>query len=598
MATSTHRGPSPTDKALRGWLSATLDSLDNDLVALAATAPATPDARAWFRRARRHYKELEAPLAYYDATLCLVMNGPPSAEMVLDGHTTGRNDAKGLQRIEPVLFPSLDAHAWPLIADEVPRMRAELRHFRDAIPLVTADPSALLYAARIELARVSTLGIAGFDAPLSRDGIVESAAAVDGIRVMLRLGAPASAARTDSALARAERALATHPTFDTFDRFRFITLAANPAFDAIGAARRAVGQPLPALRRAWPMTVDRVYDVRAFDPMPYAPDDAPVPTPALVNLGRTLFFDPTLSGNGQRACASCHVPEHAFSNANVRDLAFNGDMLARNTPSLLNAAFQPMQFDDSRSLTLEDQLAVVLANDAEMRSSLAIAVSRVGRRAEYRTQFAAVFGRQDTIGTSATPVTTLRLRIALAAYVRSLTALNSRFDRAIRGDAVSLSAAERRGFNVFMGKGGCGTCHFAPLFNGTTPPDFVESEVEVIGVPSRPVRRGAVIDPDSGRADFDHLAGNLHAFKVPTVRNAALTAPYMHNGVYRTLEQVLDFYNRGGGVGIGATVPNQTLPTTPLRLSAREQRDVIAFIKSLTDTAGTTARPRHLPGIS
>jgi len=313
-------------------------------------------------------------------------------------------------------------------------------------------------------------------------------------------------------------------------------------------------------------------------------------------LGQALFFDPVLSGNGQRACASCHVPEHAFSDGKVRARAFNGDMLARNTPSLVNAAYQPMQFDDARSLTLEDQLAVVLANDAEMRSSMDIAVSRVGRSAAYRDCFAATFAHQDSMGASVNPVTALRLRIALAAYLRSLTALNSRFDRAIRGESTRLSAAERRGFTVFMGKGRCGTCHFAPLFSGTAPPEFVESEVEVIGVPSRPVIRNAQVDPDSGRADVDHLSGNLHAFKVPTVRNAELTAPYMHNGVYRTLEQVLDFYNRGGGMGIGARVPNQTLSSQPLGLTVREQRDIIAFIKSLTDTAGITGRPTSRPG--
>src|SRR5262249_1649842 len=150
------------------------------------------------------------------------------------------------------------------------------------------------------------------------------------------------------------------------------------------------------------------------------------------------------------------------------------------------------------------------------------------------------------------PIAARSVQLAVAAYVRSLAGYDAPFDRALRGDTAELGAEARRGFNLFMGKGGCGTCHFAPLFNGTAPADFVSSEVEVVGVPGQPTLRGATIDADPGRAAIDHLAGHAHAFKTPTVRNAVLTAPYMHNGVYRTLDDVLAFYDRGGGAGIGA----------------------------------------------
>jgi cytochrome c peroxidase len=173
--------------------------------------------------------------------------------------------------------------------------------------------------------------------------------------------------------------------------------------------------------------------------------------------------------------------------------------------------------------------------------------------------------------------------------------MNSRFDRAMRGEPTLLRPNERRGFNLFMGKAQCGTCHFVPLFNGVAPPTYLSDEVEVVGVPTKAVSRGATIDPDSGRAAIDHLGGHLHAFKTPTVRNAALAGAYMHNGVYRTLDQVMNFYNHGGGSGLGAQVPNATLATDALHLSGQEQRDIIAFLKTLVDTAGLTARPSRLP---
>jgi cytochrome c peroxidase len=111
-----------------------------------------------------------------------------------------------------------------------------------------------------------------------------------------------------------------------------------------------------------------------------------------------------------------------------------------------------------------------------------------------------------------------------------------------------------------MGKAACATCHFPPLFGGTLPPDNFEAEPEVIGVPQKARTAGAVIDPDPGVSGYDHAPRHRHAFKTPSLRNVALTAPYMHNGVYRTLAEVVDFYDRGGGGGIGIDLPNMTLP--------------------------------------
>jgi len=123
-----------------------------------------------------------------------------------------------------------------------------------------------------------------------------------------------------------------------------------------------------------------------------------------------------------------------------------------------------------------------------------------------------------------------------------------------------------------------------PLFNGATPPTLSESEPEVIGVPATSSRRHHAIDPDSGRFNVRRIDQHLFAFKTPTLRNIALTAPYMHNGVYATLEEVVDFYDAGGGHGLGIALPHQTLPVDSLRLTRDERRDVIAFLRTLTDT--------------
>jgi cytochrome c peroxidase len=185
--------------------------------------------------------------------------------------------------------------------------------------------------------------------------------------------------------------------------------------------------------------------------------------------------------------------------------------------------------------------------------------------------------------------------MAVASYLRSLTALNSDFDRFMRGEYDAMSPKQIEGFNIFMGKGKCATCHFMPLFNGTVPPMFSETESEVIGIPAKVAQSDAQPDDDYGKREVVTHALFDRMFKTPTLRNAALTAPYMHNGKYPTLEDVIDFYDRGGGAGIGLKLPNQTLPSEPLNLNDKEKQALISFIHALTDTSGTGSHPKKLP---
>jgi cytochrome c peroxidase len=168
---------------------------------------------------------------------------------------------------------------------------------------------------------------------------------------------------------------------------------------------------------------------------------------------------------------------------------------------------------------------------------------------------------------------------AIGSYVRSLVFLNSRFDEYMRGNRNAMNTAEINGFNLFMGKAKCATCHYMPLFNGAFPPRYMKTEAEVIGVPVSAAKNE--IDDDLGRYAIVKVASLKHAFKTPTVRNATRTAPYMHNGVFDSLEQVLDFYNKGGGVGLGMKIDNQTLPFNKLGLTKKETDDIIAFIRTL-----------------
>ena len=207
-----------------------------------------------------------------------------------------------------------------------------------------------------------------------------------------------------------------------------------------------------------------------------------------------------------------------------------------------------------------------------MHGDIKLSVQRLSQDTAYRRLFAAAFPK-------AAGIDTLEVMNAIGSYVRSLVFLNSRFDDYMRGDKQAMSAAEIDGFNLFMGKAKCGSCHYMPLFNGTFPPAYRKIETEVIGVPQSAT--GKEIDGDPGRYAIVKVESFRHAFKTPTVRNAARTAPYMHNGVFTTLEQVLDFYDRGGGVGLGMHIDNQTLPFDKLNLTPRERDNIIAFIHTL-----------------
>jgi cytochrome c peroxidase len=161
----------------------------------------------------------------------------------------------------------------------------------------------------------------------------------------------------------------------------------------------------------------------------------------------------------------------------------------------------------------------------------------------------------------------------------------------MRGDNSKMNLEEVKGFNLFMGKAKCGTCHFMPLFNGTVPPTFTFTESEVIGVPA--TKAGSVLDTDPGRFAIYQITNFKNAFKTPSLRNIGLTAPYMHNGVYTSLEEVVDFYIKGGGKGLGLKVENQTLPEDSLALTSAEKQALVAFMHTLTDSSLLREKPPY-----
>lgn len=329
---------------------------------------------------------------------------------------------------------------------------------------------------------------------------------------------------------------------------------------------------------------------RPFPPMRQRPENPS--TPAKVGLGRLLYFDPVLSGDDTVSCAHCHHPDLGFSDNRGRSMGLGGRglgrdrdggaVLRRGSPTVWNAAYNHLQFWDGRARDLEEQAEGPIQDPKEMAQDPEELVRELTAIPEYVRLFGEAFAGGGEASEAA--VTFENVTFAIAAFERTLVSRSSRYDRYARGERDALSESERRGLNLFRSlKTRCFECHNLPTFNN---PDF-----KVIGVPD--VAGEGV--PDLGRSEIEGGETYARAFKVPTLRNVALTAPYMHNGRFETLSEVLDFYASGGGRGQGLELPNLDDKIRAFELSAGEKEDLTAFLHALTDESAKPAIPDAVP---
>ena len=343
------------------------------------------------------------------------------------------------------------------------------------------------------------------------------------------------------------------------------------------AGTAGVGKGGGGLVRQFPKMV-----LRADNPLATTRDDE------RVQLGRLLFFDPILSGANDISCATCHHPDLGFTDGRALSMGkgghgigaerAGGSVVRRGAPTLWNAAYNHKQFWDGRAEDLEDQAKGPITSDIEMNENPDVLVKELRNIAEYVHRFDVAFGASDD-----SAVTLDNVLKAVAAFERTLTANNSPFDRFVRGELEALTPAQRRGFNLFRsGRTRCFECHGLPT--------FANRDFKIIGVPDADPQQ-----PDFGRFEVTKGEGNKYAFKVPTLRNVALNAPYMHNGRFKTLEEVLDFYAAGGGPGAGFKEAKVDDKIHSYSITPEEKQDLIAFLCSLTDESNLPDFPDKVP---
>jgi cytochrome c peroxidase len=285
-------------------------------------------------------------------------------------------------------------------------------------------------------------------------------------------------------------------------------------------------------------------------PMPERPDN-PL-TPAKIELGKQLYFDPRLSTDNTVSCATCHDPKKGWSNGEQFATGVRAQQGGRNAPTIINAGYQYFQFWDGRAKHVEGQAMGPVQNPIEMDMKLDVLLAKLNQIEGYRKQFEEVFGSEK--------VTEDGVAKAIAAFERTVLSGNAPFDRFKAGDEDALSEAAKRGMTIFFNKAQCSGCH--------TGPNFTDGGFHNLGVGMDKE------SPDVGRQAISNLLGDRGSFKTPTLREIARTAPYMHDGSHKTLEEVVEFYNQGG-----IKNPQQDEAIFPLKLSEEQKADLIAFLK-------------------
>ena len=304
-----------------------------------------------------------------------------------------------------------------------------------------------------------------------------------------------------------------------------------------------------------PVTIDGV-TVPDVGPLPTV---VPIPSSNLnytakIELGKQLYFDGRLSKNNAISCAFCHNPGTGFADPRQTSIGVGGGVGGRQSPTVYNTGLNHVQFWDGRARSLEEQAIGPIHNPVEMAETHEHVVAKLGKIKGYQQQFRAVFG---------TDVNLQGIAEAIAAYERTVLSTNSAFDKYVLGAQKAMDEAAVRGLALFKGKARCILCH-----NG---PNFTDNQFHNLGVP-----QVGPMKEDLGRFAVSRAEKDRGAFKTPTLRSITETAPYMHDGAFKTLEEVVEFMDQGGGSN-----PNLSPLVKPLNLTAEEKSDLVAFLKAL-----------------
>ncbi len=535
------------------------------------------NSKHYFTKARQHFKMAEPYASYLNPEVGHRANGPALPVYKEDNGKVLR--PVGFQKIEESIY---EGETSPTnFKNELFITKGLLTNLKENIEKREINAQRFFIATHQQLFRIVSLAISGFDTPVSHLGIAETIISIEGLQTVynnsiqhiIKEKNAKLDAEFQNNIDQAIAFIKSNMDFDTFDRYTFTRDYMNPIMRNWVDIRKTSALWEPVKNQPFNYDAPTFFEDNSFNLNFFTPTVNRHPTKAQIALGKQLFFDQNLSANGSMACATCHIPEKAYSDGLVTNKDNTGKDLQRNTPTLINTAFQQSFFWDGRSENILEQISAVFTNSKEFNTNVHEFSSEILKDSTYIKAFKNAYGKVST--------NNIEVIKAISSYISTLNGFSSKFDRNMRAEKDSFTSEEKLGYNLFMGKALCATCHFVPLTSGTVPPFFSEHEKEVIGVPE--TNKNKALDDDLGFYWRYNEPLHYGMFKTPSVRNVAVTGPYMHNGVYETLEQVMEFYNLGGGGGMGFDLEHQTLPFDELNLTDPEQKAIIAYLKTLTD---------------
>ena len=531
-----------------------------------------------FSSSRKNYKKVEPFVEYYFQGLTRRINGPALPEIKTDDNMI--NDPSGFQVIEEIIYS--DTVDLLDLKKQTKILTTDLLFIKNTMKEMPIQEHHFYELIQHQIIRIAALGITGFDSPIAFESIEEAAFTLDGINEWYLLYCTVKGKKVNQQLTSLFKNAIVYAqknnNFNEFNRLEFIKNHLMPISVCIEKDFTSDLANMPDINKnkVFYGTLSNLMQGKKLNPDAFSPFSETASTNEKKELGKILFNDASLSKNNNISCASCHIASKAFTDGKVTSVTnIHNNSVQRNSPTILYAAFQKSFFYDLRSQDLENQIESVMKNPDEFD----LTPKQIKKKILANPTLSNLFTKAYPTKKEITPY---EIRNAIAVYVRSLMPFNSKIDEYFRGET-TLSESESNGFNVFTGKAKCATCHFIPVYNGTIPPWFNNTESEVIGVPKTNIWKNAVVDEDLGRYNLNQLEPLKYSFKTPTIRNIEKTAPYMHNGVYDKLEEVIKFYELGGGNGIGMNLAYQTLPFDNLQLTPKEKNDLISFMLTLTD---------------
>ncbi|WP_330442141.1 cytochrome-c peroxidase [Flavobacterium sp. C4GT6] len=535
------------------------------------------------KNTRLSYKKVEFFLAFYYAEYIKShINGAPLMHIEKEGTMPKVVSPEGLQVLDELVFSDEAEAERNQIASLSKTIRMKYAVLYSSITGQEFNNQYNVTAMRQQLIRDFSMGVTGFDTPGSLNGLEEVQSSFQGMLTFFKDNYNGNTVVKNEVIQLFESAIAylNNPvSFEDFDRLTFLKSYIDPLYKKLGELEGAVNPDYLKYTSGWNPESTSIFAADFLNPYYFTELKKGDDSKELRELGKTLFYDPIVSNEGKLSCASCHNPDKGFTDGIPKSLSnIQGKTVLRNAPTLLNAVYADRYFYDLRAFSLEQQAEHVIFNHDEFNTAYSDILNKLKADNAYADKFKTVFGKNA--------VTRENFSKALVSYVMSLQSFSSPFDKYIRGEQADIPAEVKRGFNLFAGKANCATCHFMPTFSGLVPPFYNENESEILGVLDDP-KKTPRLDMDMGRNDNKIQSEQAwifeRSFKTTTIRNIEVTGPYFHNGAYSTLEEVIDFYDNGGGEGVGLGVSNQTLSPDALNLTDEEKSDLIAFLKSLTD---------------